>query len=145
MAKLVNSLKIDTDPHDGIESKLEAGVARVAKITKLAKVPTWTKKMSLETYVKQLTTWSEINQDVLENIKYNDLIEELKKNGDIKGLPEYIADHVLPVLENKEDQTITRVTELLDLRYGRSRMERVEEAIEDLFRFREDDDEEDND
>ena len=45
---------------------------------------------------------------------------------------------------HKEDQTITRVTGLLDLRYGRSRTERVEEAIEDLFRFREDDYEEDD-
>ena len=56
----------------------------------------------------------------------------------------YIADHILPLLENKEDQTITTVTGLLDLRYGRSRTERVEEAIEDLFRFREDDCEEDD-
>ena len=56
MAKLVNSLKKDTDPHDGTETKLEAGVAKVAKITKPAKVPQWTKKMSLETYVKQLIT-----------------------------------------------------------------------------------------
>ena len=53
-------------------------------------------------------------------------------------------DHILPVLENKEDQTITRVTGLLDLRYRRSRSKKVEEAIEDLFRFREDDYEEDD-
>ena len=82
--------------------------------------------------------------DVPEDIKYHDLIDELKKNGDIKGLSEYIADHILPVLENKEDQTITRVTGLLDIRYGRSRTERVEEAIEDLFSFREEDYEEDD-
>ena len=30
---------------------------RPAKLTKPAKVPSWTKDMSLETYVKQLTTW----------------------------------------------------------------------------------------
>ena len=38
MAKLVNSLKKDTDPHDGTESKPEADAARVAKITKPANV-----------------------------------------------------------------------------------------------------------
>ena len=32
-------------------------------LTKPAKVPMWTKKMSLETYVKKLTTWSEIYVD----------------------------------------------------------------------------------
>ena len=31
--------------------------SRPAKLTKPAKVPSWTKDMSLETYVKQLTTW----------------------------------------------------------------------------------------
>ena len=61
-------------------------------------------------------------------MKYHDLVEKLKKNGDIKGLPEYIADHIHPVLKKKEDQTITKVTGLLDLRYGRSRTEKVEEA-----------------
>ena len=60
--------------------------------------------------------WSEINVDVPEKVEYHNLVEELKKNGDIKGLPEYMTDHILPVLENKEDQTITRVTGLLDLR-----------------------------
>ena len=43
MSKLVNSLKKDNDGHDGMEPKTEAG-ARVAKITKPAKVPTWTRK-----------------------------------------------------------------------------------------------------
>ena len=37
--------------------------SRTAKLTKPAKVPSWTKDMSLETYVKQLTTWQEINED----------------------------------------------------------------------------------
>merc|ERR1711867_416652 len=32
---------------------------RPTKLTKSAKVPSWTKDMSLETYVKQLTTWQQ--------------------------------------------------------------------------------------
>ena len=50
---------------------------RPAKLTKPAKVPSWTKDMSLETYVKQLTTWQEINEDIPEFAKYHKLIEEL--------------------------------------------------------------------
>ena len=72
MTKLVNNLRTETGSHYGTET-------RVAKITKPAKVPTWTKKMSLETYVKQLTTWSEINQDDPENVKYPDLIRVKKE------------------------------------------------------------------
>ena len=50
---------------------------RPAKLTKPAKVPSWTKDMSLETYVKHLTTKQEINEDVPEFARYHELIEEL--------------------------------------------------------------------
>merc|ERR1712101_65446 len=52
---------------------------RPAKLTKPAKVPSWTKDMSLETYVKQLTTWQQINEDIPESAKYPELIEEKKR------------------------------------------------------------------
>ena len=48
----------------------------------------------------------------------------------------YIADHILTVLEKKTDQTLDKVARLLDIRYRRSRTEKVEDAIEDLFKFR---------
>ena len=119
-------------------SSTDAGINRVSKLTKPAKVPSWTKDMSLETYTKQLMTWTGINEDVPEYIKYHELIEELKKNKEIKGLQRYVADHIIPVLVRKMDQTVDKVVGLLDGRYGRSRTEKVEEAIEDLFKFRED-------
>ena len=72
------------------------------------------------------------------------MIEELKRNKDIKGLQRYIADHIFSVLIKKTDQTIDKVVELLDARYGRSRTEKVEEVIEDLFKFREDQYEDDD-
>ena len=112
--------------------------SRVAKLTKPAKVPSWTKDMSLETYIKQLATWQEINEDVPDYAKYHELIEELKRNKDIKGLQRFIADHILPVIIRKEDQTVDKVIRLLESRYGRTRTEKDEEAIEDLFQLRED-------
>ena len=41
-------------------------------------------------------------------------------------------------MEKKDDQTIAKVIALLDRRYGRSRTEKVEDTIEDLFKFVED-------
>ena len=79
-----------------------------------------------------------INKDVPDNVKFHDLIEELKKNKDIKGLQRYIAEHILPVLIKKTDQTVDKVVELLDTWYRRSRTEKVKEAIEYLLKFRED-------
>ena len=64
MSRLFTTLKeerVTTDPNN---PTVEAGVTRVIKLTKPAKVPSWMKDMSLETYNKQLTTWSEIFEDV---------------------------------------------------------------------------------
>ena len=92
--------------------------------------------MSLETYTKQITTRTGINEDVPEYMKFHDFIEELKKNKDIKGLQRYIAEHILPVLIKKTDQTLNKVVKLLDVKYTSSRTEKVEEAVEDLLKFR---------
>merc|ERR1712041_33280 len=97
-------------------SATNAGIGRVSKLTKLAKVPSWAKDMSLETYTKQIMTWTGINEDVPKYVKFHDLIEELKKNKDIKGLQRYVAKHILPVLIKKTDQTIEKVVELLDMK-----------------------------
>ena len=76
---------------------------RPAKLNKPAKVPSWTKDISLETYLKQLTTWQEINEDLPKFAKYQNVIEELKKNKDMKGLQKFLADHILTVILNKND------------------------------------------
>ena len=100
--------------------------------------------MSLETYTKQIMTWTGINEGVPEYMKFHDFIEELKKNKDIKGLQRYVTEHILPVLIKKTDQTLENIVELLDVKYRRSRTEKVEEAIEDLLKFREDQYEDDD-
>ena len=100
--------------------------------------------MSFETYVNQLTTWQEINEDVPEYARYHELIEELKKNKEINGLQRFLANHILPVIVKKEDQNVEKVIRLLDKRYGRTRTEKVEAVIENKFRYREDQYEDDD-
>ena len=51
----------------------------------------------------------------------------------------------MTVLEKKTDQTIDKDAALIDVRYGRSRTEKVEDAMNDLLKFREDDYEDDID
>ena len=85
---MVSSLK-DNFKKAEVSSAMDAGVAargRISKLTKPAKVPSWMKDMSLETYTKQITTWTGINDDVPEYVKFHDFIEELKKIKDIKGV-----------------------------------------------------------
>ena len=68
MTSLVMPLKdsfkkeVVTSGFGSSSSATEAGVNRATKLTKPAKVPSWTKDMSLETYAKQIATWTEINE-----------------------------------------------------------------------------------
>ena len=94
--------------------------------------------MTLETYIKQLETWAKIHENIPEFVKYHDFIDSLKTNKDIKGQPHFVREHILPVLERKTDQTIKKVIELLDVKCGRTRTEKVEECVEDWLKFKED-------
>ena len=85
-----------------------------------------------------------INEDIPEYVNFHDLMEELKKNKDIKGLQKYVMEHVIPFLVRNTDQTLDKVVELLDMKYGRSRTEKVEDVIEDYLKFREDQYEDDD-
>ena len=76
MTTLVTSLK-DTFTKEEAAGVSTAGVTtstRVTKLTKPAKVPSWTKDMTLETYAKQLQTWTDILEDIPEFIKFQDLV-----------------------------------------------------------------------
>ena len=50
----------------------------------------------------------------------------------------YIAKHIVPVLIKKKDQTIDKVVILLDVKYGRTRTEKVKECVDDLLKLQED-------
>ena len=80
---LKEGFKTDGSPSVSVSSL----TARTAKLTKPAKVPSWARDMTMETYAKQLETWSEIDKDVPEFMKFHDFLESLKTNKEIKGLP----------------------------------------------------------
>ena len=63
MTSLVYSMKdsFKKDPVTSDTSETEHTGNKVTKLTKPAKVPSWTKDMSLETYSKQIATWTGIN------------------------------------------------------------------------------------
>ena len=100
--------------------------------------------MCLETYAKQMATWTGINEDVPEYVKYHDLNDDLKRNKDKKGLQKFVGEHVLMILKDEADQTIKRVFDILKIKYGRSTMEKVEEYIRNRLGFKENDYEEED-
>ena len=142
--EILNTIKmrIDTsgDPKvkksDSTETSTVSNKPRL--LTKPAKVPVWTKDLTLETYIKQIQSWSDVLEEIPEHVKYADLIESLKTNKDIRGLQKYVREHVFPVLETKVDLTLKKVLEILILKYGRTRLEKIEDFIEDWSKFKDD-------
>merc|ERR1712080_252196 len=105
------------------------------KLVKPAKVPSWCKGMKLQAYKKSIEVWMENNKDMPEAARYQDIIESLKMNKDIEGLAKYMGEHVVGKLDTIEKQTIKGLMELLDTQYGRTRLEELEELMEDWIKF----------
>ena len=111
---VINSKKDEKDDNAGTCGEDHT---RIAQIVKPAKIPTWTKSLSLETYIKQIETWSQINKDVPENTKYQDLAESLKVNKSVKNVSKFVREHVLPILIYAADKTTKRVLDILKIKH----------------------------
>ena len=86
--------------------------------------------------MKQIDAWADANRDVPENTKFQDLVETLKDNKVIKGLGKYVGEHILKALNTVETQTVAQVVAILKRKYGRTRMENLEELIMDWLAFK---------
>ena len=140
MTPLVDTLKInmDTSSDPRVKKSDPAFNKKPNFFTKPAKVPVWTKDLTLETYIKQVQSWTDVLEDIPEHVKFADLIESLKTNEEIKGLQKYVGEHILPVLETKVNQTLKKVLEILVLKYGCTRVEKIEDFMEDWSKFKDD-------
>merc|ERR1712101_59684 len=124
------------DKENNLEKVLtELAKGKTNKLIKPAKVPSWSKGMQLRAYIKSIEVWMENNKDMPENSKYQEIIESLKINKDIEGLAVYIGEHVVGKLYTIEKQTVKELIELLDIKYGRTRLEELEELMEDWIKF----------
>lgn len=105
------------------------------KFVKPAKVPGWTKEMKLEVYLKALEVWMETNKDIGEGVKYQNVIESLKNNREIVGLQQNATEYLMTKLDMVEKQKAKQITDLLKLRYGRTRIEELEALMEDRIKL----------
>merc|ERR1711873_246471 len=115
----------------GNEKMCEVFKGRPNKLVKPAKVPSWSKDMKLDAYLKALEVWMEMNSDVSEAVRFQDVIESLKTNKEIEGLAKYVGEHVIARLDTIEKHKVKKITDLLKLIYGRTRIEELEELMED--------------
>merc|ERR1711867_169105 len=130
---------MNSDILQGLKSMTNAIIngnkERPNKLVKPAVVPSWSKGMKLQAYKKSIEVWMEMNKDMSEAARYQDVIESLKMNKDIEGLAKYIGEHVVRKLDTIEKQTVKEIIELLSLKYGRTRLEELEELMEDWIKF----------
>ena len=57
-------------------------------------------------------------------------------NKEVNRLAQYIAEHVLPVLDTIETQTVMQIVGILKRKYGRTRIEELEELMTDWMNFK---------
>ena len=110
--------------------------SKTAKVVKPVKVQVLTEKMSLKTYEKALDVWLSQNKDMSENARFHEVVESLKVNKEVKGLVEYVAVYILPVLDTVGKQTVKKVYGKLKEKYGKTRMEEVEELVTEWMEFK---------
>ena len=126
---LVGMNKIAETQNMNMAVMIEAMKGKTTKLVKPAKVLGWTKEMKLDVYLKALEVWMEMNKDVSEGVRFQDVIELLKMNKEIDGLAKYVGEHILTRLDMVEKQKVKEVTELLGVKYGRTRIEELEELM----------------
>ena len=66
-------------------------------------------------------------------------------NKEIKGLENFLSEHVLITLSTPEKQKVKEIIACLEERYGRTRLEKMEELVLDLIGFRDNDYEDEGD
>ena len=59
------------------------------------------------------------------------MVESLKINKEVDGLAEYVGGKVLEALDTVEKQTVRQLVEILKEKYGRTRLEEVEELVKE--------------
>ena len=109
---------------------------KTAKLVKPAKVSIWNKEMTFAVYLKALEAWMEQNKDISEHVRFQDVIESLKMNKDVNGLAKYVGEHILPVLDTVETQTVMQIVGILKRKYGRTRIEELKELMKDWMNFK---------
>ena len=60
-------------------------------------------------------------------------------NKEIKGLERFVREHVFTMLSAPEKQKVDDVIKCLEDRYGRTRLEKIEELVLDWIKFNEND------
>ena len=127
--------KVNNMQKDMVTALKELTKGTTNKLIKPAKVPSWSKGMKLTPFIKSLEVWLENNKDLPEHSKYNEIIESLKLNKEIEGLSLYIGEHVVGKLDTVEKQTVKGLIDLLKTKYGRTRLEELEELMHDWIKF----------
>ena len=119
-----------------LEQLLKSSLTKPSKLVKVSKPPLWTKDMSFETFKIQIERWNTKEKDISEVDKHHELIENMKTNKDVKDLAKYVNDEITEKNLKVEDQTVSKILDILEEKYGRSDLEKIEKAWEDLRSFK---------
>ena len=108
---------------------------RPSKLVKPTKVPSWGTGMEYKAYKKSIEVWDQNNKDMPQPARYQEVIESIKQNKDIEDLARYAGEHIVGTLDTAERQNIKEILKLLDIKFGRTRLEELESLMEQWISF----------
>ena len=106
-----------------------------SKLIKPTKVPSWGTGMEYKAYKKSIEVWDQNNKDMPQPARYQEVIESIKQNKDIEDLARYAGEHIVGTLDTAERQNIKEILKLLDIKFGRTRLEELESLMEQWISF----------
>ena len=116
-------------------ARMNGDTSRSSKLVKPTKVPSWGTGMKYKAYKKSIEVWEQNNQDMPEPARYQEVIESIKQNKNIEDLARYAGEHIVGTLDTAERQNIKEILKLLDIKFGRTRLEELEELMEEWIKF----------
>ena len=102
------------------------------KIEKQHVCPGWKEFLRYEHFRKQVENWDAKNTHD-ETSKYYEVLESLKKNDKIDGLKKYVAEVVCEQMKDEKNPTVTKLLDILDSRFLRTKFECVSDVSEELY------------
>ena len=106
------------------------------RIEKQLVCPGWTEFLKYEHFKKQTENWNSKNKND-ETSKYFEVLESLKRNDKIDGLKQYVAETVCEKMKNDSTPTVTKLLEILDVKYMKTKYERVSEIADEIYSIKE--------
>ena len=97
-------------------------------LVKTPEIPVWSKDMKYEYIKSQIEAWDRDNRES-DKKKFDRIVESFKKNAEVKELKTFATTIILSKLREYNKQTVPEILKLMDERFGRTKVEKIDQIV----------------